>query len=99
MRRGYKAAGVPHTVACRDRIERSMADVGIRVSHTPRLTEFLKDKIAEGDPRARSGSSDRTTRSKLRRSASRVCRVKVTEIIRSLHRHLQAHVHRHAAMK
>ena len=59
MRRGYKAAGVPHTAACRDQIERSMADVGDpRLAHAEeRLTEFLEDKIAEGDPRTQSGSS------------------------------------------
>ena len=28
MRRGYKAAGVPHPAACRDWIERVMGDVG-----------------------------------------------------------------------
>ena len=59
MRRGYKAAGVPHTAAFRDQIERSMADVGDpRLAHAEeRLTEFLEDKIAEGDPCTQSGSS------------------------------------------
>ena len=59
MRRGYKAAGVPHTAAFRDQIKRSMADVGDpRLAHAEeRLTEFLEDKIAEGDPCTQSGSS------------------------------------------
>ena len=63
----------------------------IRVSHTPRSasqsfsrTRLLKEILARDQ-----AAQDRTTRSKLRRSASRVWRVKVTEIIRSLHHHLQ----------
>ena len=59
MRRGYKAAGVPHTAACRDRIERAIGDVGDPRLATAeeRITEFIAEKIAEGDPRTQAGSS------------------------------------------
>ena len=67
-----------------------------------RITEFIAAKIAVRDSRTQTAD----TRSVLRRSAvvfrlatSRVCRAKVTETIRILHRHLQAHVHRQATTK
>ena len=59
MRRCYKAAGVPHTAACRDWIERTMGDVGNPRLETveEHITEFIAEKIAEGDLRTQAGSS------------------------------------------
>ena len=62
-----------------------------------RITEFIAE---DRDSRTKTAvSSQAGTRSKLRRNAltsrlatSRVCRANVTETIRNLRRHLQAHV-------
>ena len=43
MRKGHKAPGVPHTAACRDRIERALGDVGDHRLATAeeRVTEII----------------------------------------------------------
>ena len=86
MKRGHEAAGMPHSAACRRRIERAMGDVGDQRVTTAeeRITEFIAEQIADSVSRTHTAVS-----SKLRRSPvviSRVCGAKTTETIRILHR-------------
>ena len=48
MRQGFQAAGVPHTAACRDRIERAMCVVGDQrlANAEERITEFIAEQVA-----------------------------------------------------
>ena len=54
-KKSHNAAGVPHTAACRDRIERAMGDAGDKRLDTAeqRIAEFIAEQIADSDIRTR----------------------------------------------